>query len=207
MLEKGSTHVTTRTRKGLPKPLTTTTTRRRICHTRIHILCTHNISRRVAPKPSVSFVVFLKVRRRVKRRRRPFGSALAEGWEEYHGGGDWKMVAGPERALVRCDGFPFRARVQSAADVLAMQKCGVVNVQNNFALLDAYFWARNRREAESRARGPDVTGDFRAKRFTSSEINVVDVSFVSSGLSSNDALPIFNANLRLRVFRLFRHAV
>tara|TARA_B100000085_G_scaffold275323_1_gene293074 strand:+ start:1398 stop:1796 length:399 start_codon:yes stop_codon:yes gene_type:complete len=132
---------------------------------------------------------------------------LAEGWEEYHGGGDWKMVAGPERALVRCHGSPFRARVQSAADVLAMQKCGVVNVQNNFALLDAYFWARNRREAESRARGPDVTGDFRAKRFTSSEINVVDVSFVSSGLSSNDALPIFNANLRLRVFRLFRHAV
>ena len=118
------------------------------------------------------------------------------------------MVAGPERALVRCDGSPFRARVQSADDdVLAMQKCGVVNVQNNFALLDAYFWARNRREAESRARGPDVTGDFRAKRFASSEINVVDVSFVSSGLSSNDSLPIFNANLHLRVFRLFRHAV
>ena len=104
------------------------------------------------------------------------------------------MVAGPERAGCSCDGSPFRARVQSAADVLAMQKCGVVNVQNNFALLDAVFWVlciEGRRE--SRARGPDVTGDFRAKRFTSSEINVVDASFVSSGLSSNDALPIFNA--------------
>ena len=76
--------------------------------------------------------------------------------------------------------------------------------KTTFALLDAYFWARNRREAESRARGPDVTGDFRAKRFTSSEINVVDVSFVSSGLSSNDALPIFNANLRFaRCFACF----
>lgn len=109
----------------------------------------YKISRRVAPKPSVSFVVFLvRVRRflaKPSRHPSPFGSA-AEG-EEYHGGGDWKMVAGPERALVRCDGSPFRARVQSADDVLAMQKCGVVNVQNNFALLDAYFWVHNRREA------------------------------------------------------------
>ena len=143
--------------------------------------------------------------RKESRRTESFGSA-AEG-EEYHGGGDWKMVAGPERALVRCDGSPFRARVQSADDdVLAMQKCGVVNVQNNFALLDAYFGCiiEGRRSARG---GPDVTGDFRAKRFASSEINVVDVSFVSSGLSSNDSLPIFNANLHLRVFRLFRHAV